>query len=146
VAVDRGSRGGLTTALTCGAMAEILLGTSLVVWLGSATAAGTAAFGRPGSVAVVGGAMAVLAVAMVVATIPARLARGALVTVVSLLFLVFAGVAVLAFAALGNEPGPAFLLLLGWVLAVPIATYITRAAGNRPRSNDSPHIDGRGTR
>ena len=146
MAVDRDSRSRRITALTCGVMVEILLGTSLVVWLGSSTAAGTAAFGRPGSVAVVGSAMVVLAVAMVVATIPARLARVALVTIVSLFFLVFAGVAVLAITALGSEPGPAFLLVLGWVLAVPIATHITRAAGARPRSHDSPHRNGRGTR
>jgi xanthine/uracil/vitamin C permease (AzgA family) len=142
VAVDRDSRNRHTTALTCGVMVEILLGTSLVVWLGSSTATGTAAFGRPGSVAVVGSAMVVLAVAMVVATIPARLARVALVTIVSLFFLVFAGVAGRA----RTEPGPAVLLVLGWVLAVPIATHITRAAGARPRSHDSPHRNGRGTR
>jgi hypothetical protein len=61
------------------------------------------------------------------------------VTIVSLLFLVFAVVAVLAITALGSEPGPAFLLVLGRVLAVPIATHITRAAGTRTRRHDSPH-------
>ncbi len=146
MAVDRGTRSRRTTALTCGVMAEILLGTTLVVWLGSSAAAGTAAFGRPGSVAVVGGAMIVLIVAMVVATIPARLARATLVTVVSLLFLVFAAVVVLAISALGSEPGPAFLLVVGWVLAVPVATHITRAAGTLPHNDGPPHRDDRGRR
>jgi hypothetical protein len=57
-------------------MSEIGLGTAILVWSGNSSDAG-GAFGRTGSIAVVGAAMVVVALA-------ARLQRGTLVAIVSL--------------------------------------------------------------
>jgi hypothetical protein len=126
-AVDRRLRGQRTTALTCGVMSELLLATVVLVWSGSAAAASGAPFGRTGSIAVVVAAMVVLVVAIVVAAVAARLGRGVLVTVVSVFFLVFAAIVVVAVTVLGSEPGVGFLLLFSWASAVPVALHIRRA-------------------
>jgi Ca2+/Na+ antiporter len=124
---DRKFRNQRTTALTCGIMAEVLLGTTTLVWSGSPAAVAGAAFGRVGSIAVVGAGMIMLVAAMVVASVASHLSRGVLVTVVALFFLVFAGVAVTAVTILQSNPGVGFLLILGWLLAVPVALHIRRA-------------------
>jgi hypothetical protein len=126
-AVDRKFRNQRTTALTCGAMSEIGLGTAILVWAGSPSDAG-GAFGRTGSIAVVGAAMVVVALAMVAGALATRLGRGTLVAVVSVFFVVLAGVAVTALTVVQSVPGVGFLLIFAWLLAVPVALHIRRAS------------------
>jgi hypothetical protein len=125
---DRKLRSQRTTALTCAVMAEVVMGGAVLVWSGSPATADGSAFGRAGSIGVVGGAMVVLAVAMVAAALAGRLGRGTLVTVVSVLFVVLAGVVVTAVTVVQSAPGVGILLIFAWLLAIPVALHIRRGS------------------
>lgn len=134
---ERKARNQRHTSLTCGVMAEVLFGTTLLVWSGSPATADRAVFGPTGSTIAVAAAMLSLAVAMVLAVLAPRLSRGVLVAGVSLFSLVIACVGVVAIAMLTIEPGTGFLLAIGCVLAIPVSLEIRRASGPRTRPNNS---------
>jgi hypothetical protein len=130
---DRKSRNQRATALTYGVMAEVLLGTALLVWSGSLVAAGRAVFGPAGSVGVVVIAMVLLAVAMVVIFLAPRLDRRMVVAGVAAVSLAVACVGVMAIATVLTDPGIGFLLGFGWVLTMPVALAMTRAGASPSR-------------
>lgn len=70
---DRKYRKQRTTALTCGLMAEVAMGTSLLVGSTSPLAAESAVFGPGGSIAAVATAIVLVALAMLVIVLAPRL-------------------------------------------------------------------------
>jgi hypothetical protein len=125
---DRKSRARRTTALTCALMAEVALGTTLLVLSGSQDPATTAVFGRVGSVVAVVAAMALLAATMVLAMLAPRLPRGVLVSGLTVFSFVIAFVGVLAVASLMTALGVGFLLAFSWILTCPVALEVRRAS------------------
>lgn len=128
---DRKARGQRTTALTCGFMAEILLGTTILVWSGSTTAGGRFAFGPEGSLIVVAITMVLLAVAMGAVAFGARLGPRTLFIGVVAVSLATAGIGALALTAMIDDPGIGIPLIFGWILIVPVAFGITRVRAAR---------------
>ncbi|MGH3696541.1 MAG: hypothetical protein ACRDRX_21545 [Pseudonocardiaceae bacterium] len=134
---DRRGRNQRTTALTCGLMAEVVMGTALLVWSSSSSAGNRAVFGPGGSIGIVVTAMVLLAVAMVVIGSMPRPGRKVSLTAVAMVSLAGAGVGVIAVATLFTDPGIGFLLGFGWALTIPVTLAITRgnvASGRAPRS------------
>ncbi len=134
---DRRARNQRTTALTCGLMAEVVMGTALLVWSSSFSAGSHAVFGPGGSIGVVVTAMVLLAVAMVVIMLGPRTSRKISLTAVAMVSLAGAGVGVIAVATLLTDPGIGFLLGFGWTLTIPVTLAITRGSvpsGRAPRS------------
>ncbi|CCH31518.1 hypothetical protein ABZ816_04465 [Actinosynnema sp. NPDC047251] len=123
----RDHRNRLTTALTCAAMAEVLLATALLVWWTGQLAADQAVLGRAAATPMIASAMVVLLGAMVAALRGARLARGPRSGVVLLLAVVFAAVGVVALIQLQSAPGIGFVLLAAWLLVVPLGIQIRRS-------------------
>lgn len=123
---ERSARNQRHTALTCGVMAEVLFGTTLLVWSGSPAAADRAVFGRTGSTVAVVAAMVVLVVAMAFVGRAARLSKSTVVTGLALCWLTIGCVGVVAIALLTTEPGIGFLPALGWVLSIPVLLQIRR--------------------
>jgi hypothetical protein len=131
---DRKSRGQRTTALTLGLMSEILLGATLVIWSGgSAQPLGREALGRSGSFAVVTAAMVLLVGGMLALGVARRLSRPALQVAVLATVMGFAGLGVVALAALFQDPGIGILLVFGWTLIIPVVLGITRASADGRR-------------
>lgn len=130
---QRSVRARRTTALTCGAMSLVALGTGILVLAGGEEAAADAPFGRGGSITVIAIAMVVLTGAMLVVAMAGRASRALRQTAVALTFLALAGVGVIAIGLLAGEPGIGFLLAFGWVLAVPVPLQITRTAPDHNR-------------
>jgi hypothetical protein len=118
-------------------MAEVAMGTTLLVWSGSPATADHAVFGSGGSIGVVATAMVLLALAMLVIVLAPRLGRNVLLAAVTVVSLAVACVGVIAFATLLAEPGIGFLLGFGWVLTIPVALAIRRAS-TRPSRTKKP--------
>jgi hypothetical protein len=123
---DRKYRTQRTTALTCGAMAETVLGAMLVVWSTGAETAETAPLGLAMSFGVVVAAMAAVAVAMIALLLAARLSQPVLMTAVAVEVLLAGGVGTVALAMLVTDPGLALMLGLGCAMTFPVAWQITR--------------------
>lgn len=115
-----------TTALTCGLMAEVAMGTALLVWSGSPSAAGRAVLGPGASIGIVVTTMVLLAVAMLIIVLAPRPGRKVSFTAVAIVSLAGAGVGVIAIATLLTDPGIGFLLGFGWALTIPVTLAITR--------------------
>lgn len=124
---ERKRRNPRTTALTCGLMAEIALGTALLIWSTSPSATARTVFGPGVSIAAVTTAMVALAAGMLVLVLAPRLGRKVLLATVSIVSLVAAWVGVIAVTTLLTEPGIGLLLGFGWVLTMPVTLAITRA-------------------
>ena len=130
---DRKARGQRTAALTCGLMAEVLLGTAILIWSGSTTVGGRAAFGPGGSLAVVAIAMVLVAVFMGVVAFGHMLNRPTLLVGVVVVSLTTAGLGVVALAAMVDDAGIGILLIFGWILTMPVTLGVTRAHAVRRR-------------
>jgi apolipoprotein N-acyltransferase len=120
------------TALWQGVMAEVAMGGTLLVWLGSSVSAGRAPFGPAASIAVLIVAMVGLAAAMLALVLATRLARAVLRTCVVFVSLSLAGLGALVVGALLNDPDGLFFLLAGaWVFGVWSVVTAKRANGEK---------------
>lgn len=123
----RKTRGRRTTALTRGLMAEILLGTTIMVWSGSTTAGGRAAFGPEGSLIVVAITMVLLGVALGAVTFGARLGRQMRFLGVVAASLATVSLGAIAVTAMIDDPGIGIPLIFGSILIAPTWTQWTVA-------------------
>jgi hypothetical protein len=115
-------------------MAEVELGTTLLVFSGRQDPATTAAFGRVGSVVAVAVAMALLAVTMVLAVLARRMPRIVLVSGLAIFAFALAFVGLFAIESLMTALSVGFLLALGWVLTLPVALEVRRASAPQSRN------------
>lgn len=121
-------------ALTWAAIAEVGLAGVVLLWLISPSAAGTAGYGSPLSMALLFVSMLFTAVGVLVVLVASRLSRGVKLTITLLLAATAGGVIPLAIAGLSAAGGGGYGLLL--VLAVIgmefLAVHIPRATYPRP--------------
>jgi hypothetical protein len=136
VATKRQSRNRRTTALTCGLMAEVALGSVVLIWSDSPGSAAQAVLGRGGSIGITLIGMVALAAAMLILLVAERLSRSLLLATVVVFTLVSACVGVLAIATFATDPGVGFLLSFGWVLTFPVGLNVRRTNGSSANQKD----------
>lgn len=125
---DQKRRNLRTTALACGLLAEIAMGTALVIWSTSRPPAVRTVFGPGISTIAVATAMVSLAAAILVVVLGPRLGRKVSLITAPVVSLTAGLVGVIAITMLFTEPGVGFLLGFGWVLTMPVTAAITRAS------------------
>ena len=141
ISADRKSRSQRTTALTCGVMAEVIMGTMVLIWSGSPMSADRAVFGRGGSIGAMVASMTLLVASLIVIASAPRLSHGVLLAALPMVWLAIGFLGVIAIATVFQQPDIGLPLAFGWILTFPVAVAVGRA-GTRSRQDRTRRLGG----